>query len=165
MFAVTAEMLSPLHGATEQILDDALSAIEGTPFCEQFAQRSATRAVVKAALGNSSGEQHAFGKPRQKPSVPDGQSEIWLVEDLPWAERAAFYLRNILCYSRRDSALLLGVSDAHLDQLTSFAERRIAAIDRVADRAPVMSAEKGDVRPICCYEELKAPSYSGTYGD
>jgi hypothetical protein len=44
---------------------------------------------------------------------------------LPWPERAVYFLREALRYSRRDTALLLGMSDANIDQLYLFAQKRI----------------------------------------
>jgi hypothetical protein len=39
---------------------------------------------------------------------------------LPWPERAVYLLREVLRYSRRDTALLLGMSDSNIDQLHSW---------------------------------------------
>ena len=44
---------------------------------------------------------------------------------LPWPERAVLFLRGVLRYSCQDTALLLGMSDANIDQLYKFAKKRI----------------------------------------
>ena len=47
------------------------------------------------------------------------------LEALPWAERVTYFLREVLHYSRRDCALLLGISDANVDELNRFARKRM----------------------------------------
>jgi hypothetical protein len=42
-----------------------------------------------------------------------------------WPERAVYFLREALRYSRRDTALLLGMSDANIDQLYLFGQKRV----------------------------------------
>jgi hypothetical protein len=64
---------------------------------------------------------------RVTPAKIDGNIEASKIRILPWLERVAYVLHKVLCYSRRDSALLIGISDANLVQLVSIAERRIAS--------------------------------------
>jgi hypothetical protein len=119
------EMLLPSRVAPGQVLEQALTSLEGSPLRETFGQICAIRAVVKAALAykrksaNCASEAEAPVTPKhQFPRIPD-------VGMLPWPERAVYFLRDVLRYSRRDTALLLGMSDANIDQLHKFAERRI----------------------------------------
>jgi DNA-directed RNA polymerase specialized sigma24 family protein len=45
---------------------------------------------------------------------------------LPWPERAVYFLRRVLHYSCQETALLLGMSHAQIDQFYKFAAKRIA---------------------------------------
>jgi DNA-directed RNA polymerase specialized sigma24 family protein len=47
------------------------------------------------------------------------------LEALPWAERAVYYLREVLRYARRDTALLLGISDGEVSLLARAARKRM----------------------------------------
>jgi hypothetical protein len=124
--AETAELLSHGEVSTEQILVEPYLALEETPFCKAFAQRTAIRQVVKATLA------HNLPVPRSRAETSpclasiDGNIEASKIRTLPRLERVAYVLHKVLCYSRRDSALLIGISDANLVQLVSIAERRIA---------------------------------------
>jgi hypothetical protein len=126
-FAETAELLSHGEVSTEQILVEAYLALEETPFRKDFAQRTAIRQVVKVTLA------HSLPAPRSRaetrPCVPliDGTVEASTIGTLPWPERTAYLLHKVLRYSLRDSALLIGISDASLVQLVSIAEQRIAS--------------------------------------
>ena len=44
---------------------------------------------------------------------------------LPVLERLVYFLRDVLEYSRRDTSLLIGITDAQVDALLSAARRRI----------------------------------------
>lgn len=126
---IAASIISRRKGSTDSILDTAFEELQGRPFYEPFGLTSALRSVVKSAvacnltvtdregpLSSSVGSNDEddvellFGKPLMK---------------LPWAERAVYFLREILKYSRRDTALLLSMSDAHVDLIQNFAKRRL----------------------------------------
>jgi hypothetical protein len=132
---VVAEMVLRCHVSPEQILSKALTALENSPLYENFGQVSATRAVVKAAIAhnreaaNSSIESETLGPAKKE--FP-GTSHIGM---LPWSERAVYFLRGVLGYSRRDTALLLGMSDANIDQLYKFAEKRIGCCNDISCRS------------------------------
>jgi hypothetical protein len=124
--AETAELLSHGEVSTEQILVEAYLALEETPFRKVFAQRTAIRQVVKVTLAHSLPAPRSRSETRPCPLI-DGNIEASKTRILPWLERVAYVLHKVLCYSRRDSALLIGISDANLVQLVSIAERRIAS--------------------------------------
>jgi Sigma-70, region 4 len=63
------------------------------------------------------------------------------IGSLPWPERAVYFLRKILNYSRRDTALLLGLSDANVDQLHCIAEKRIGSSRRPFIASPEIVAK------------------------
>ena len=47
------------------------------------------------------------------------------VAEIPAQERLVYFMRDILEYSTRDTALLMGMTDAQTEKLLSFARRRI----------------------------------------
>jgi Sigma-70, region 4 len=120
-----AEILVSSRVASCQVIEQALTSLEGSPLRETFGQICAIRAVVKAALAyklksaNCASEAEASVTSKHPfPRIPHAGM-------LPWPERAVYLLREVLRYSRRDTALLLGMSDSNIDQLHKFAERRI----------------------------------------
>ena len=134
-----AEMLLPSRVASGQVLEQALISLEGSPLRETFGQLGAIRAVVKAAIAyklksaNCAGEAEARVTPKhQFPRIPH-------IGMLPWPERAVYLLREVLRYSRRDTALLLGMSDANIDHLHKFAERRIRCFNNASSQPPDIS--------------------------
>ena len=133
--AHAAEMTLYQRGSQEQILTTALTELEGRPFHEGFGLVSALRAVVKAAIAHN----YQLLDPQIALTMPvsgnDGYEGAQSLEALPWAERAAYFLREVLHYSRRNTALLLGISDANVDQLTRLAEKRMASATDTADRS------------------------------
>jgi hypothetical protein len=123
--ASVAEILLPHPVSPGQILDEALIALEGAPPQGTPRRASAIRAVAKAAVAhklrtaNPAIETGEPEPPKQRfPGIP-------CIGMLPWPERAVYFLREALRYSRRDTALLLGMSDANIDQLYLFAQKRI----------------------------------------
>ena len=91
---------------------------------EGFLNVSALRAVVKAAIALNQG-------------VGDGGSDASMQFTVsvpgfaaaPWRERAVLFLREVLRYSRRDTALLLRISDGDVDQLLHYARQRSGGTD------------------------------------
>jgi hypothetical protein len=124
--AETAKLLSHGEVSTEQILVEAYLTLEEAPFCKAFAQRTAIREVVKATLAHNLAASCSRAEARRCVPLIDGNVEASTIGGLPWPERVAYLLHKVLCYSRRDSALLIGISDANLVQLVSIAERRLA---------------------------------------
>ena len=103
-----AEMLLYRSVSPEQILEEALAELEGRPFYTAFGLVSATRADVKAAIAyNQRDAGSRVGLASSEPVINVHTGPLPL-EALPWAERAVYFLRDILRYSRRDTALLLG---------------------------------------------------------
>ena len=133
-----AEALLYRRISTDQILNNALSTLLGHPFDEVFGPVSALRAVVKAVIAHTdeaSKSQVNFASPV---SIETGNLETLPIEASPWPERAVHILRKVLHYSRRDTALLLGLSDANVDQLYNIAEKR--SISSLA-KTPILPRE------------------------
>jgi hypothetical protein len=143
-----AEILSASGVSPEQILKEALVALEGSPLHRDFGQNSAIRAVVKASISRNRRAADSTVKSAES-DVPKyrfpGIPPIGL---LPWSERAVYFLREALRYSRRDTALLLGMSDANIDQLYTFAERRVrCAGEAFVFLLPDASESSREVKP------------------
>ncbi len=148
-----AEAILHRKASTEQILRTALEDSEGRPFHEIFGPASALRSVVKAAIAsNHTVNNHEDPVAVPTPKSDEGENAHPLLE-LPWAERAVYFLRAVLNYSRRDTALLLEMSDAHVDQLMGFAETRIRLDSQTSQTDRVTDAAEGSLM-ICSYELL-----------
>jgi hypothetical protein len=123
--SAVAETLLFREISPEQILDSALTALEGSSFHEVFGPISAIRAVVKAAIASSCEVRNFQFHDVPANSMTDGLLRGLPTGKLPWLEHAAYFLREVLHYSRRDTALLLGISDVNVDELNRFARRRM----------------------------------------
>jgi hypothetical protein len=134
-----AEMLLPNREASAQVLEQALTSLEGSPLRETFEKICAIRAVVKAAIAYKRKNANCASQ-TEAPVTPRHQflrnPHLGM---LPWPERAVYFLRVVLRYSRRDTALLLGMSDANIDQLHKFAERRIRYFSNASSQPPDVS--------------------------
>jgi len=132
---VAAEMLLRCHVSPEQILSRALTALENSPLYENFGQVSATRAVVKAAIAHNREADNSPIAAETLETAKQEFQEISHIAMLPWPERAVYFLLGVLRYSRRDTALLLGMSDANIDQLYKLAEKRIGCCHDISCRS------------------------------
>lgn len=120
-----AELLLYRNGSPEAILQTALAALDGRPFDKAFGKGAATRAVVKAAIAHNYTGIDSWILTASSGSFDEEQLGPLPLEALPWAERATYFLRDVLHYSRRDCALLLGISDSNVDELNRFARKRM----------------------------------------
>jgi hypothetical protein len=121
--AIVAEMLLCCRLSPERVLRKALMGLEGSA-CEETFQE-AIEAVVKAAVEYNHETANSLQATTPTPAklrVP-GISQIAM---LPWPERAVYFLRGILRYSCQETARLLGMNDAQIDQLHKIAAKRIA---------------------------------------
>jgi hypothetical protein len=146
-----AEMLLPSRAASGQVLEQALTSLEGSPFRETFGQICAIRAVVKAAIAYKLKSANCASE-AEAPVTPKHQfGRIPHVGILPWPERAVYFLREVLRYSRRDTALLLGMSDGNIDQLHKFAERRIRYLNNASSQLPDVSGSSQTLDRIAAW--------------
>jgi len=120
-----AEVLLHRHGSPEAMLLTALAELDGRPFDKAFGKVAAARAVVKAAIAHNYTGIDSWILTASSGSFDREQLEPLPLVALPWAERATYFLRDVLHYSRRDCALLLGISDTNVDELNRFARRRM----------------------------------------
>jgi hypothetical protein len=110
----------------KQILSAAIGQLKDRRFDDVFAPVCALREVVKAAIARN----EYFVEQRDIEQewgvvLRRSQSGPLPLEALPWAERAVYFLREVLHYVRRDTALLLGLSDGEVDHLTRSAKQRM----------------------------------------
>jgi DNA-directed RNA polymerase specialized sigma24 family protein len=113
------------QGHAEPVLSQALAMLQGSTPSENYWHAFAMRTVVKAAISRNL-ESRLSDKVVDISSYESREDlEALQMAGLPWAERAVYFLRKILRYSRRDTALLMRMSDANVDQLLMFAEKRI----------------------------------------
>lgn len=158
-----AEILSHRGGSPEQILQAALAELEHRPLNEPFGQISAFRAVVKAAIAHSYTGIDKWIVTTSSGPFTHEPSGSQLFGDLPWAERAAYFLRDVLQYSKRDSALLLGISDANVDELHRFAKKRLGVPDELHHQShtrhlsPTLAARSEHSMAFASYEEFRWP--------
>jgi hypothetical protein len=146
-----AEMLLPTRVASGQVLEQALTSLEGSPLRETFGQTCAIRAVVKAAIAYKLKNANCASE-AEAPVTPKRQfRRIPHVGMLPWPERAVYFLREVLRYSRRDTALLLGMSDGNIDQLHKFAERRIRYFSNASSERPDVSGSSQTLDRIAAW--------------
>jgi hypothetical protein len=150
ILTIVAETLLPSHVASGQVLEQALASLEGAPLRVTFGQICAIRAVVKAAIAYK--RKNADSSEAEAPATPRHQfRHIPHVGMLPWPERAVYLLREVLRYSRRDTALLLGMSDANIDQLHKFAERRIRYFSNASSQLPDVSGSSQTLDRIAAW--------------
>lgn len=120
-----AEMLLYRNGSPKAILLTAFAELDGRHFDKAFGKVAATRAVVKAAIAHNYAGIHSWILTASSATFDEEQFGLLLLEAIPWAERATYFLREVLHYSRRDCALLLGISDTNVDELNRFARKRM----------------------------------------
>ena len=121
-----AEILSHSRVSPELILDEAAADLEGSSVRDPFARVSAIRAVVKAAIAHNRDVANSRIEAEMRGPAQHVFSGGSLVGMLPWPERAVYLLREVLHYSRRNTALLLGMSDANIGQIYLLARKRIS---------------------------------------
>ena len=129
---LVAETLLRYPLPPERILRKALSNLEGSPRGVTFGH--AIHAVIDTAIEynreTANSRLQTTAPPPAKLRVP-GMLQIAM---LPWPERAVYFLRGVLHYSRAETGLLLDLNDAQIDQLYKFAAKRIGYESKTACR-------------------------------
>lgn len=105
-------------GCSESILSCVEADVTGTWVPDEFKLRYLVRFLVRRAIRHLR-ECHRCDEGSTRPA--EGSS--W--SSFPTEERIVYFLRDILEYSRRDTSLLVGVSDAQVDRLLSLARKRL----------------------------------------
>ena len=120
---LVAETLLRYPLSPERVLRKALSNLEGSP--SEVTLEQAIQAVIDTAIEynreTAVSPFQVMTPPPVKLRIP-GMSQITM---LPWAERAVYFLRGVLHYSREETGLLLDLNDVQIDQLYKFAVKRL----------------------------------------
>ena len=101
-----------------QILAKVEAEVRERSVADEFKLRFLTRTLVRSVI------QHLRECTHQRNvshSTPQGNS----VAEIPAQERLVYFMHEILEYSTRDASLLIGMTDAQVEKLLSFARRRI----------------------------------------
>jgi hypothetical protein len=138
-----AEILLHRSGSPDEIVQTAFAELEHRPFYEPFGKISAVRAVVKAAVAHNYISVDSWILTTSSGAINDEHPGPQPLEALPWAERAVYFLHEVLHYSQRDIAVLLGISDAHVDNLNWLARKSMGIPVEIlhGSRQPHLSAQ------------------------
>lgn len=114
----------------KEVLCSAINQLKNRPFDEVFGPISAVREVIKAAIARNDEESDETLLAPQRWGHPGPLP----LGSLPWAERAVYFLHEVQHYARRDTALLLGISDEEVDQLKKSAKKRMGFPEELPER-------------------------------
>jgi DNA-directed RNA polymerase specialized sigma24 family protein len=107
----------------EEILTKVEAEVKGAIVPGRFRLRFAVRIMVR----NVTDHLHECDDTSAGP--PPTTTDLSL-KAIPVRERLVYFLRDVLEYSRRDASLLIGISDAQVDDLLSLARTRIDRLER-----------------------------------
>jgi DNA-directed RNA polymerase specialized sigma24 family protein len=117
-----------------EILCSAINQLKDRPFHEVFGPVCALREVVKAAIARNEDSSEHDIEQRSDIALHRWHSGPLPLEALPWPERAVYFLREVQHYTRRDTALLLGISDGEVDELKKSAKKRMGYPEEPTER-------------------------------
>ena len=120
-----AHMLLCRQEDPKEILRSVVNQLKNQPFDDVFAPVCALREVIKAAIARNDESSGQDFELQADIALQRWHSGPLPLEALPWAERAVYFLQEVQHYARRNTALLLGMSDAEVDQLKKSAEKRM----------------------------------------
>ena len=109
----------------KEVLCSAINQLKNRPFHDVFGPVCALREVIKAAIARNEDTFDQESEHQAAIALHRQHSGPLLLEALPWAERAVYFLHEVQHYARRDTALLLGISDGEVDQLNKSAKKRM----------------------------------------
>lgn len=101
-----------------QILVKVEAEVRERSVANEFRLRFLARTLVRNVIQHLRECTHQ-GETSQSPAEDNVAAEI------PAQERLVYFMRDILEYSTRDASLLIGMTDAQVEKLLSFARRRI----------------------------------------
>jgi hypothetical protein len=103
-----------------QILANVEVDVRDCSVPDDFKFRFLVRTLVQKVIEHLRGCTHQR-ESSQRPARDPPNSAA----DVPAQERLVYFMRDILEYSTRDTSLLIGITDAQVEDLLSFARRRI----------------------------------------
>lgn len=136
VLSAVARILTEGPCSPAAILFNAEINLESREVPAEFQYRYSIRAVVLAALVMPSSEDCPAGLELSDCCTADLADFEHRIQALPYRERRVFFLRDVLEYSRRETALALSTSDAQVDDLhyvgrSRFLLEGLLAFDRV----------------------------------
>jgi len=103
-----------------QILAKIESEVRDRSVPDEFKLRFLSRTLVRHVI------QHLRECSRQRETSPDfTEDSPTSAAGIPAQERLVYFMRDILEYCTRDTSLLIGMTDAQVEKLLSFARKRI----------------------------------------
>jgi len=103
-----------------QILSNVEAEVRERSVPDEFKLRFLTRTLMRHVIQHLQECTH-----ENESAYRSAQDFAASVTELPAQERLVYFMRDILEYSTRDASLLIGISDARVEQLLSFARKRI----------------------------------------
>jgi DNA-directed RNA polymerase specialized sigma24 family protein len=125
-FRFIAKSLVSCDSCAEDLLAGARVQTEMASISAGFEYSYAIRIVVRLALAHiqTCPESRGAGACHIDPNGSHAAEPV--IRTLPWPERATFLIRDVLGYSRRHCSLLMGISDANVDEILARAHQHIA---------------------------------------
>lgn len=106
----------------EEILTKVDAEVKDATVPDNFRLRFMVRIMVRKAIDHMRECNDPSGKPLST------TTDLSL-KTIPVQERLVYFLRDILEYSKRDTSLLIGISDVQVDELLSLARKRIDMLE------------------------------------
>jgi DNA-directed RNA polymerase specialized sigma24 family protein len=106
-------------------LSAAIDQLKNRPCHDPFGPASALREVIKAAIARNDSFIEQDFEQQAGIAIQRWHSGPLPLEALPWAERAVYFLHEVLHYARRDTSLLLGINDGEVSLLARAAKKRM----------------------------------------
>ena len=102
------------------ILAEIESEVRDRSVPDDFKLRFLSRALVRNVIKH---QRECARQGESSPASPEDWSNS--AASLPDQERLVYFMRDILEYCTRDTSLMIGITDAQVEKLLSFARRRI----------------------------------------
>jgi hypothetical protein len=125
-FLLAARMLVGDKCSLEAVLSQTLVSVEGATVANGFEFPYAIRSLVIEALALA---RAMAMQPEPSEQFRSDRSIEARIEGLPGQERVVLFLREVLEFSRRETSLLLKLSDENVDQLLAFAWKRLGDLE------------------------------------
>jgi hypothetical protein len=132
ILSAVARILTDGPCSPAAILFNAEMNLKSREVSAEFQYRYSIRAVVLAALVMPSSEDCPAEPELSDCCTADLAHFEHRIQALPYRERCVIFLRDVLEYSRRETALVLSASDAQVDDLHYFGRSRFLLQDLVA---------------------------------
>jgi DNA-directed RNA polymerase specialized sigma24 family protein len=106
----------------EDILAKVAAELKGATVPDNFRLRFMVRVMVRKTIDH-------LRECDDTSSRPLSTATDLSLKAIPARERLVYFLRDTLEYSKRDTSLLIGISDAQVDELLSLARERINMLE------------------------------------